>query len=51
VPQQEASDNALAPMDKDNIEEDDLLVEDLVNYEASLDHADMDVNVITFSTN
>jgi hypothetical protein len=38
-----------APMDEDNVEEDDLLKEDLVNYGASPEHLDMDVNVITFS--
>jgi hypothetical protein len=31
------------------MEEDDLLGEDLVDYEASLEHSCMDVNVITFS--
>ena len=31
------------------MEEDDLLGEDLVDYEASLEHPGMDVNVITFS--
>jgi hypothetical protein len=32
------------------MEEDDLLGEDLVNYEASPEHPGMDVNVISFST-
>jgi hypothetical protein len=32
------------------MEEDDLLGEDLVDYEASLERPGMDVNVITFST-
>jgi hypothetical protein len=32
------------------MEEDDLLGEDLVDYEASPEHPGMDVNVITFST-
>jgi hypothetical protein len=36
-------------MEEDNIEEDDLLGEDLVDYEASPGHTGMDVNVITFS--
>jgi hypothetical protein len=31
------------------MEEDDLLGEDLVDYEASLERPGMDVNVITFS--
>jgi hypothetical protein len=35
-------------MDEDNIEEDDLLREDLVDYGASPEHPGMDVNVITF---
>ena len=33
------------------MEEDDLLGEDLVDYEASLERPGMNVNVITFSTN
>jgi hypothetical protein len=41
---QEASDNTPTSM-----EEDDLLGEDLVDYEASPEHPGMDVNVITFS--
>jgi hypothetical protein len=44
APHQDASDNVSTPM-----EEDDLLREDLVDYEASPEHPDMDVNVITFS--
>jgi hypothetical protein len=32
-----------------SMEEDDLLGEDLVDYEASPEHPGMDVNVITFS--
>jgi hypothetical protein len=32
------------------MEEEDLLGEDLVDYEASLEHPCMDVNIITFST-
>jgi hypothetical protein len=36
-------------MDEENIEEDDLLGGDLVNYGASPEHLGMDVNVITFS--
>jgi hypothetical protein len=31
------------------MEEDDLLGEDLVDYEASPEHTSMDINVITFS--
>jgi hypothetical protein len=31
------------------MEEDDLLGKDLVDYEASLEHPGMDINVITFS--
>jgi hypothetical protein len=31
------------------MEEDDLLGEDLVDYEASLEHTGMDINMITFS--
>jgi hypothetical protein len=38
-------------MDKDNIEEDELLGEDLVDYGASPEQAGMDVNVITFPVN
>jgi hypothetical protein len=49
MPHQETSDDAPASMDEDNIEEDDLLGEDLVNYGASLEHTCMDVNVIAFS--
>jgi hypothetical protein len=41
---QDASDDVSTPM-----EEDDLLGEDLVDYEASLEHPGMDINVITFS--
>jgi hypothetical protein len=41
---QDASDDMSTPM-----EEDDLLGEDLVDYKASLEHPDMDINVITFS--
>jgi hypothetical protein len=37
-------------VDKNNIEDDDLLGEDLVDYRAKPKHAGMDVNVITFST-
>jgi hypothetical protein len=33
------------------MEEDDLLGEDLVDYEASPEHKGMDINVITFSAN
>jgi hypothetical protein len=44
APQQDASDDVPTPM-----EEDDLLGEDLVDYEASLERLGMDVNVITFS--
>jgi hypothetical protein len=32
------------------MEEDDLLGEDLVDYEASPENSGMDINVITFST-
>jgi hypothetical protein len=42
---QDTSNDAPPPM-----EEDDLLGEDLVDYEASLEHTGMDINVITFST-
>jgi hypothetical protein len=42
---QDTSNDVPTPM-----EEDDLLGEDLVNYEASPEHPGMDVNVITFST-
>jgi hypothetical protein len=45
APHQDASDDVLTPM-----EEDDLLGEDLVDYEASPERPGMDVNVITFST-
>jgi hypothetical protein len=41
---QDASDDMSTPM-----EEEDLLGEDLVNYEASPEHPGMDINVITFS--
>jgi hypothetical protein len=41
---QDTSNNVLTPM-----EEDVLLGEDLVDYEASREHPGMDVNVITFS--
>jgi hypothetical protein len=41
---QDASDDVSTPM-----EEDDLLGKDLVDYEASLEHPGMDINVITFS--
>jgi hypothetical protein len=44
APHQDASDDVLISM-----EEDDLLGEDLVDYEASPEHPGMDVNVITFS--
>jgi hypothetical protein len=44
APHQDASDDVPTPM-----EEDDLLGEDLVDYEASLERPSMDVNVITFS--
>jgi hypothetical protein len=42
---QDTSNDLSTPM-----EEDDLLEEDLVDYEASPEHPSMDVNVITFST-
>jgi hypothetical protein len=45
APHQDASDDVPTPM-----EEDDLLGEDLVDYEASPERPGMDVNVITFST-
>jgi hypothetical protein len=44
APHQNPSNNVPTPM-----EEDDLLGEDLVDYEATLGHSGMDVNVITFS--
>jgi hypothetical protein len=44
APHQDASDDMPTPM-----EEDDLLGEDLVDYEASPERPGMDVNVITFS--
>jgi hypothetical protein len=44
TPRQDASDDAPTP-----VEEDDLLGEDLVDYEASLERPGMDVNIITFS--
>jgi hypothetical protein len=44
APHQDASDDVPTSM-----EEDDLLGEDLVDYEASPERPDMDVNVITFS--
>jgi hypothetical protein len=50
APHQDASNDVPAPMDEENIEEDDLLGEDLVEYGASPEHSGMDVNVITFST-
>jgi hypothetical protein len=43
APHQDASDNMPAPM-----EEDDLLGEDLVDYEASPERPGMDVNIIIF---
>ena len=46
---QESSNDTPAPMDEDNVEEDDLLGDDLVDYEASPEHPGMDINVITFS--
>jgi hypothetical protein len=46
APHQDASNDILTPM-----EEDDLLGEDLVDYEASPERLGIDVNVITFSTN
>jgi hypothetical protein len=46
APHQDASDDVPTPM-----EEDDLLGEDLVDYEASPEHPCMDINVITFSVN
>ena len=49
APHQEASNDALAPMDEDNVEEDDLLGEDEVDKGASHEQTCMDVNVITFS--
>jgi hypothetical protein len=51
APHQEASNDALAPMDEDNVEEDDLLGEDQVDKGASHEQTCMDVNVITFSIN
>jgi hypothetical protein len=45
APHQDTSDDMPTSM-----EEDDLLGEDLVNYEASLERPSMDINVITFST-
>jgi hypothetical protein len=45
APHQDAFDDIPTPM-----EEDDLLGEDLVDYEASPERPGMDVNVITFST-
>ena len=45
APHQEASNDTPTSM-----EEDDLLGEDLVDYEVSPEHPGMDVNVITFST-
>jgi hypothetical protein len=50
APHQEACNDAPTPMDEDNIEEDDLLGEHLVDYEASPEHLGIDVNVIKFST-
>jgi hypothetical protein len=44
APHQDASDDVPTPM-----EEDDLLGEDLVDYETSPERPGMDVNVITFS--
>jgi hypothetical protein len=44
APHQDASDEVPTPM-----EEDDILGEDLVDYEASTERPGMDVNVITFS--
>lgn len=38
-------------MDEDNVEEDNLLGEDLVDYGASPQQSGMDVNVTTFSAN
>jgi hypothetical protein len=45
APHQEASNDMPTSM-----KEDDLLREDLVDYEASPEHPGMDANVITFST-
>jgi hypothetical protein len=45
APHQDASNDVPTPM-----EEDDLIGEDLVDYEASPEHPGMDINVITFST-
>jgi hypothetical protein len=44
APHRDASDDVSTPM-----EEDDLLGEDLVDYEASPERSGMDINVITFS--
>jgi hypothetical protein len=44
APHQDASNDVPTPMEEDN-----LLGEDLVDYEASLERPGMDVNVITFS--
>jgi hypothetical protein len=44
APHRDASDNVPTPMEEDN-----LLGEDLVDYEASPEHLGMDINVITFS--
>jgi hypothetical protein len=51
APHQEASNNAPTLMDEDNIDEDDVLGEDLVDFRAMPEHSGMDVNVITFSAN
>jgi hypothetical protein len=50
APQKEATNDAPTPTDEENVDEDELLGEDLVDYETSPEHSGMDVNVITLST-
>jgi hypothetical protein len=50
-PHQEPSKDTPTPMDEDNVEEDNLLGKDLVDYGASPEQSGMDVNVTTFSAN
>lgn len=47
VPHQEASEDSQVPMDQSG-DDDDLLGEDMVDYEASPQHEGMEVNMITF---
>jgi hypothetical protein len=48
-PRQNTSDDVPTSMEEDKTEEEDMLGEDLVDYEATPEHPGMDVNVIMFS--